>query len=415
MIPLADARAHVLAHCRPADPCLVPIAEALDLVTAERVVAPEPVPPFDNTAMDGFAVRATDTAGATTEAPVRLQVVATLAAGASRDEPLAPGEAVRIMTGAPMPPGADAVVMVERTVALGPDEVGVGHAATPGDHVRRVGDDVAAGDEVLPAGTRLRPAHLGVLASVGRAEVRVVPRLQVGVLSTGDELVGDGAPLRRGQIRESNRPMLLALVDEAGAEPVDLGLIRDDEGAVADAIRSGARTCDALVTSGGVSVGDFDVVKAVLDRLADMAWMQIAIRPAKPFAFGLVDGTPVFGLPGNPVSSLVSFELLARPALRRMMGRADVDRPLVEATAPDGLARQADGKVHYVRVAVQRAGAGFTVRSVGAQGSHQLVASAGATGLAVLADGDGVVPGGTAPVLLLDPAGVLGDDGDPPR
>ena len=234
----------------------------------------------------------------------------------------------------------------------------------------------------------------------------MVPKARVGVLSTGDELVEGGAPLRPGQIRESNRPMLLALVAEAGAEAVDLGLVRDDEAELAAVIERAATECDALVTSGGVSMGDFDVVKLVLDKIGRMRWMQVAIKPAKPFAFGLLGadepGTPVFGLPGNPVSSMVSFELFARPALRQMMGRGEPGRPEVVAVADDGLRRRPDGKVHFQRVHGAFGPDGrLHVRSTGAQGSHQLAATAGASALAVVPDGDGIAPGDDVRVLLL--------------
>jgi molybdenum cofactor synthesis domain-containing protein len=259
---------------------------------------------------------------------------------------------------------------------------------------------------VLTAGTVLRPAHLGVLSSIGVLAVPVVPRARVGVLSTGDELVEGGGPLRPGQIRESNRPMLLALVAEAGAEPVDLGLVPDDEATLTASIEAAAAGCDAVVTSGGVSMGDFDVVKAVLDRVGRMHWMQVAIKPAKPFAFGLLGtaepGTPLFGLPGNPVSSMVSFELFARPALRRMMGHRAPGRPEVLALADEGLRRRPDGKVHFTRVQGRfEADGRLHVRSTGAQGSHQLAATAAARALAVVPDGDGIPPGGEVRVLLL--------------
>jgi molybdenum cofactor synthesis domain-containing protein len=358
------------------------------------------VPPFDNTAVDGYAVRAADTAGA----PVELQAIGVLAAGAAPDTEVGPGQALRIMTGAPLPPGADAVAMVEDSEVLPGGRVRLHRTVQPGDAVRRTGDDVMDGDIVLVASTELRPAHLGVLASIGVLEVEVFPKARVGVISTGDELVEGGAPLRPGQIRESNRPMLLALVAQAGAEPIDLGLVRDDEQVLAGALEQAAASCDALVTSGGVSMGDFDVVKLVLDKIARMQWMQIAIKPAKPFAFGLLepDATPVFGLPGNPVSSLVSFELFARPALRQMMGHRRPGRPEVLAVADEGLPRRPDGKAHFTRVHASFEGDGRChVRSVGAQGSHQLAATASAGGLAVVPDGDGVPPGGDVRVLLL--------------
>ena len=259
------------------------------------------------------------------------------------------------MTGAPMPAGADAAVMVEDTERIGTDEVLIHRAVPIGASVREVGDDVRVGTELFAAGTVVRPAVAGVLASVNARLVRVVRRPRVAVLSTGDELIDDGSPLRPGQIRESNKTMLLPLVAEAGCEAVDLGVVRDDEVALETLLRDAASSYDAIVTSGGVSMGDYDVVKAVLSRIADMRWMQIAIKPAKPFAFGCSRlrrsrHIPVFGLPGNPVSSMVSFELFARPALRKMMGHAVLDRPIVMAVADDGLRRRPDGKTHYMRV-----------------------------------------------------------------
>jgi molybdopterin molybdotransferase len=230
------------------------------------------------------------------------------------------------------------------------------------------------------------------------------PRPRVGVLSTGDELIAGGAPLGPGQIRESNGRTLLALLEEDGFEPVDLGLVRDDDSAITAAIEAGAAGCDAVMTSGGVSMGDIDLVRVVLDRIGEMRWMQIAIRPAKPFAFGLVgEGTPVFGLPGNPVSSMVSYELLARPALRRMAGHPAErwHRPAVVAEAADALDRRPDGKLHLARVVGERGDDGvLRVRSAGAQGSHHLTAMARAHGLALLADGDGVAAGDPVRVLL---------------
>ncbi len=376
MIPLDDARARVLAAVPVLAPVRLPLGRTLGCATSAAIHAPEDVPPFDNTAVDGFAVRAADTTGA----PVTLRVVGTLAAGAAPERPVGPGEAIRIMTGAPMPPGADAVVMVEDSEVLdGGASVRLHRQVAPGDAVRRAGDDVHAGDLVFEAGTELRAPHLGVLASIGLLEVPVHPRARVGVLSTGDELVEDGSELRPGQIRESNRTMLLRLVEQANAEPVDLGLVRDDEAELIAVLERAAASCDALVSSGGVSMGDFDVVKAVLDRVGRMQWMQIAIKPAKPFAFGVIEHAgrvvPVFGLPGNPVSSMVSFEVLARPALRRMMGHRELDRPVIRAVVDDGLRRRADGKLHLTRVhgRFDPADGRLHVRSAGAQGSHHLV------------------------------------------
>jgi molybdenum cofactor synthesis domain-containing protein len=402
LIPLEEACAHVAERCVPMPVERVPTSAAPGLVLAESVVASEHLPPFDNTAVDGFAVQAADTAGA----PVRLKVVGTVLAGQAGDRAVGAGEAIRIMTGAPMPPGADAVVMVEDTRVDG-DEVEVHTSVSSGAALRRAGEDVQPGDEVLAPGALLGPAQVGILHSLGVRAVDVVRRARVGVLSTGDELVVGDAPLAPGQIRDSNRPALLAAVAEAGCEPVDLGCIPDDDAAIEAAFREGAASCDAILSSGGVSMGDVDLVKVVLDRIGDMRWMQIAIKPAKPFAFGVLRGgggraVPVFGLPGNPVSSLVSFELLARPALRAMMGHLAPGRTVVTAIAEDGLRRRADGKTHFVRVVVDANPPGrFVARSAGGQGSHQLGAMAQANGLAVLPDGDGVEPGGAALVMLL--------------
>ena len=399
MIPLDEARRYALAACEPFHPTAVSLADALGLVASVAVKAEEPVPPFANTAMDGYAVRAADTAGA----PVTLEVVGALAAGAAPDVEVGPGQAVRIMTGAPMPAGADAVVMVELTQP-GPDgsSVEVQGAVDVGQSVRPAGSDLALGDVVLDRGTVLTAGHLGVLASLGIRRAPVYRRARVGVLSTGDELSDDPGPLRPGQIRDSNRPTLLALLRGSGCEAVDLGLVRDDEEAISAAVRRGTEECDAVLTSGGVSVGDFDFVKTVLDRLGRMRWMQVAIRPAKPFAFGTVDGTPVFGLPGNPVSSMVSFELFARPALRQMMGHTQLDRPRARVVADQPLRRTPDGKVHFVRaVATMGADGRYHVRSAGGQGSHQLAAMAAANALAVLPDGDGVAAGAEVDALLL--------------
>ena len=399
LLPLADAQAHVLAACSPLHPSAVPLADALGLVASVPISAEAAVPPFDNSAMDGYAVRAADTA----DAPVELQDLGTLAAGSSSGLVVGTGQALRIMTGAPMPSGADAIAMVEITrPGSGPGTVAVSEVVAPGTSVRRAGSDIGVGDLVLRPGTILTPGVLGVLASLGATRAPCHRRPTVGVMSTGDELVAPGRPLGPGQIRDANRPMLLALVAETGCTPVDLGIVPDDREALRTAIADGAERCDALVTSGGVSVGDFDLSKAVLDELGDMRWMQIAIRPAKPFAFGVVAGTPVFGLPGNPVSSLVSFELLARPGLRRLLGHPTVHRPEVAAVADAPFERTPDGKTHYVRaVAGGEPDGRVHVAPVGGQGSHQLAAMAGADALVVLPDGDGAPAGADVPALLL--------------
>jgi molybdopterin molybdotransferase len=406
VIPLADAQAEVIAACTAQPAQVVDVGDALGLVLAELVTAAGDVPPFANTAMDGYAVRAADVVEASAAHPTRLTVIGTLAAGRAPHVSVGPGEALRIMTGAPFPEGADAIAIVETTRSEG-DQVWISAPAAAGEHVRRAGEDVAAGQEVFGAGTVLGPGHLGVLCSVGRERVPVVPAPVVGVLSTGDELVEGGGALLPGQIRDSNRRTLMALLRRDGFVTVDLGIAPDVEGEIERRMADGAARCDAVLTSGGVSMGDFDLVKVVLDRMGRMHWMQVAIRPAKPFAFGLVGDTPVFGLPGNPVSSMVSYEVLARPGLRRMAGRADADLHRVPVPAiVDGAALRgsADGRTSFARVQVDIGTDGrFHARSAGGQGSHQLYAMALAGGLAIVPPGEQVASGDTVPVLLLGP------------
>ena len=415
MIPLAEAQDYVLNKISRLQAAQIPLLEASGLVTSEPAVSPEPVPAWDNTAMDGFAVLSGDTADASSEMPVALEVVGTIAAGAlPPDAPkVAAGKAVRIMTGAPIPEAADAVVQVELAEPWdnGKGGIRLSQPVPSGTHIRRAGEDLKAGQTAVPANTALSPAHLGVLASIGVQEVAAYPRPKVAIFSTGDELVSGGGPLAVGQIRDSNRHSLLALLQDC-AEPVDGGVVPDDETAIEEAFSRYAAECDAVITTGGVSMGDFDYVKVVLDRLGDMRWMQIAIRPAKPLAFGTIGKTPIFGLPGNPVSCMVSFELFARPALRKMAGQAELHRRRVSALAAEPLKRHPDGKTHFARVrwhwheSNEGSGAGgesgsYIVSSAGGQGSHQLSAMADANGLAVLPDGDGIPEGGKVDLILL--------------
>ena len=402
MIPLEAVQAEIAAAVRVLEPVTVGVREARGLVLAAPLSTAEPVPPWSNTAMDGYAVRAADTAGASSSSPVRLTVVGELPAGRSpAGLVVGAGEAIRIMTGAPIPDGADAIVKVEDTDRAAPDGVFVHQPARTDDHVRPAGGDLAAGQVVFPAGTVLGPAHVGVLASVGVRSVSVHRRARVGVLSTGDELVETGR-LPPGKIRDSNRPMLRALVAETGADPVDLGTARDDEDDIASVVEDATARCDVLVTSGGVSVGDYDYVKAVLDRMGSMRWCQVAIKPAKPLAYGTVLGIPAFGLPGNPVSSHVSYELFARPATLGMMGHAERSRPEVVAVAEHDLARRRDGKLHLDRARVRIGKDGrYTVARTGAQHSNVLSGMAAANSLVLVPDGDGIPAGGDVRVMLL--------------
>ncbi|MDQ3392320.1 MAG: molybdopterin molybdotransferase MoeA, partial [Actinomycetota bacterium] len=349
MIALEDAQRTVLSQCPPLRPVSVALADAVGRVLAADAVADEDVPPFDNSAVDGYAVLSSDIASA----PAELRVVDEVAAGAASSVRLEAGQAIRIMTGAPMPDGADAVVMIEHSEILGDEAVRLDPPGAPlaaGTAVRSAGSDVRVGDIVAPAGTVVTPAVVGTLASVNARRLDLYPAVRVAVMSTGDELVSDGGELGPGQIRESNLLMLEALLIDTGCQVMNFGVIRDDETAVEAALDDAVDGNDAIITSGGVSMGEYDVVKAVLGRIAEMDWMQIAIRPAKPFAFGRLGGVPIFGLPGNPVSALVSFELMARPCLRRMMGFSKLARTSVVAITDEAIVRRPDGKVHFDRV-----------------------------------------------------------------
>ena len=404
MIPLFEAQDAVLSGCAPLAPELSDFATLAGRVLAQDVVAAEHVPPFNNTAVDGYAVRSIDTA----TVPVELRVVDTLAAGAAPTVAVGEGEAIRIMTGAPMPDGADAVVMVEDTQRVGDTHVRISRTANAHDGVRDAGSDVRAGETVFVSGTVLNAAGVGVLASVNARKVMAFPRARVALLSTGDELVVDGSPLRIGQIRESNLTMLHEMIAATGCDVINLGVVRDDEAELERVLREVSTRCDAIVTSGGVSMGDFDVVKAALSKIATMHWMQMAIKPAKPFAFGQLHSAdsqviPIFGLPGNPVSSLISYELLARPALRKMMGHTNnLLRPAITAVLDAPVKRKQDGKIHFVRVFGEFGADGrLHVRDTGPQGSHQLASTAMANGLAQVPDGNGLQAGEEVPVYLL--------------
>ena len=404
MFAIHEAQKTVLDACEVLAPVATSCEQMSGRVLAQDVVAPENVPPFANSAVDGYAVRTADTQ----TVPTELVVVDTVAAGAEPKIAVGDGQAIRIMTGAPMPKGADAVVMVEDTQRVGDDRVSISKAAKLNDAIRDAGSDVNKGDTVFVAGTVLNAAGAGVLASVNARTVMAHPQARVALLSTGDELVTDGSPLKIGQIRESNLTMLDAMIAASGCEVINLGIIEDDEALLERVLLDVIERCDAIVTSGGVSMGDFDVVKAVLSRIAKMQWMQLAIKPAKPFAFGQLQASdgrvvPIFGLPGNPVSSMISYELLARPALRKMMGHTrDLLRSTVKAVLDAPIKRKQDGKVHYVRVfgAFESDGR-LHVRDTGPQGSHQLASTALANGLAYVPDGMGIEAGAEVDVYVI--------------
>jgi len=408
LVSLEEVQRIVLNSCQPLGPIEIGLADALGFVLAEDVRATDDLPPFANTAMDGYAVRADDTAGA----PVELSVLGILRAGSSPTQTVVPGATIQIMTGAPMPPGADGIAIVERTEpgsSLG--KVRILDQVAPGAYVRPAGSDLHHGDLAVPEGTVIGPAHVGLLASVAAARIRVHARPRVGVVSTGDELVGDGAPLELGQIRDSNRQGLLAALQRDGFEGVDLGVRRDNEATISAGIRKGIESCDALITSGGVSMGEFDFVKVVLERLVrelggQVHQFKVAIKPAKPLSFASVVASggrsvPVFGLPGNPVSSMVSYQVVALPALRILAGHHSPLPHRIPAIAVDDFVRNPDGKLHLLRVIAAMGPDGrIVVRSAGEQGSHQLAALAAANALALVPDGVGITAGSDVQILL---------------
>ena len=398
MIKLEEAQDFIFGKCPKLPAAKVEISESRGLVMADSVLSSENVPPFPNTAMDGYAVRAIDTE----PAPVELKVVGTIAAGKFPDFAIGEGEAARIMTGAVIPEGADSVVMVEKTEKVNGDlGVIIKEGVEAGNFIRQPGEDFTKGTELFSSGVLIGAAHIGVFATIGLEKVTVVKRPKVGVVSTGDELVEGAVELRPGQIRDSNRHTVKALLGEMGVDVIDLGVVPDDESKIESVLISASEECDAIVTSGGVSMGDFDYVKVVLDRLGEMRWMQVAIKPAKPLAFGLLNGVPIFGLPGNPVSAMVSFELFMRPALLKMMGYKQIWRPTYKAKAVTPLLRRKDGKVHFARVSLKKKDDLYEASLLDGQGSHQLAAMANAQGLAILPDGGGVEKGDLVDVIQL--------------
>jgi molybdopterin molybdotransferase len=394
-----EARERILEGVAPLEKERVALLDTLGRVLAEDVVSDIDVAPFDNSAMDGYAVRAADVAGATPEKPVVLRVVDYVAAGSLPEKPVGPGEATRIMTGAPMPEGADAVVMVEVTRGLdldgGPEgTVEIQRAVRAEENVRFRGEDVRVGDVVLRAGERADAAAIGLMAAMGYPEVFCVRRPRVGIVSTGDELVEVGEKPGPGKIRNSNAYSLAAQVLDAGGEPHILGIARDTE-ADTRTMLARAPEFDAMLSTGGVSMGDFDVVRNVLESLGSMSFWKVAQRPGSPLTYGVIEDTPFFGLPGNPTASMVSFELYVRPVLRVLGGFTTIDRPRTPAVLEHD-ARKKAGKRYYWRgVLGEGSGGGYSVSLTGSQSSALLTSMHAANCLVVLPEDETAFPAGT--------------------
>lgn len=397
MIGVDEARERILARFHPLASDEVDLLDASGLVVVSDVVASSAVPPFRNSAMDGYAVRSADVVNP----PETLRVVDHIPAGTVSTRTLGVGEAMRIMTGAMVPDGADAVVRFEETdevdrpsTARDRREVEVRRTPRRWENVREAGEDISAGDVVIRAGTPLRAAEVGVLASLNVSLVQVHRRPLVGILASGDEVTDLGPPLAPGRIRNSNSYILATQVRQYGGVPVMLGVAGDSARDLRDALsRSGP--VDMLVTSGGVSVGDFDVVKDVLQAEGTVEIWQVRIKPGKPLAFGTIGSSPLLGLPGNPVAALVSFEQFGRPAVLKMLGRRDLDMPEVTATLTERLENRG-GRRHFVRGFLEMVDSGFQVRSTGDQGSGVLMAAVRANCLIVVPETAGFVDAGTA-------------------
>ncbi len=415
MISVEEALERILGYVSVLEPEEKPTLDALGQVLAEDVTSDMDIPPLDNTAMDGYAVRAADTLGATPENPTRLRVVGELAAGYLHEGEVAPGTAVRIMTGAPLPSGADAVVPFEDTnestshafgrFSKAVDSVLICKAVRSGANVRRAGEDVARQSLVMRRGTTLRPAQIGLLASLGRATVRVIRRPVVAVLSTGDELTEVGQPLRPGAIYDSNSYSVAAMIVQNGGIPRIVGIARDTVEDLTAKIRQGL-DADILITSAGVSRGDYDVVKDVLAREGEVDFWTVRMKPGKPLAFGAFASgerrVPHIGLPGNPVSSMLTFELFGRPALFKMMGKTRWQRPTVRAISEDRIANN-DGRRVFARAVVSQRDGRYYASLTGPQGSGILTSMSLANALAVVPeDVPAVEPGDEVSVIMLD-------------
>jgi len=389
-LSVAEALRTVLDAVHILPPVSENLINGLHRVLSEPIVAQHDLPPFANSSMDGFAIRAEDVSQASKDSPIRLKVIADIAAGQNPEEVIKTGSAARITTGAPMPRGADAVIPVEdtdenwrdRSRPL-PDSIQIYRSVDLGAYVRLAGEDIKAGDHVLSPGTVLRPQELGLIASLGYKEVSVIRQPKVGILATGDELVDVAQPLGPGQIRNSNSYTQAAQVLAAGAEPVILGVAKDSEESVRERLQLAIdKGVSLIISSAGVSVGAFDVVKSVLEADGRVLFWRFRMRPGKPLTFGSYQGVPYLGLPGNPVSAMVSFDRFARPAILKMSGYKQLERRTVSVVIEDEI--QSDGRESYLRAVVTRESGVYRASIFGGQGSHMLSSLVGANALVIV-------------------------------
>ena len=402
MISVEEALERILSTITPLNPVTVPLSSAIGLVLAEDVVAQEAIPPFANSAMDGFALLSHDSQPLHGQ-PARLQVTGSIAAGSVSEQPVTAGTAMRIMTGAPLPPGADCVIQVELTRSAGPTDswVEILQEVAPGNNIRPAAEDIQVGQTVLQRGTILYSAEIGLLATLGWPQVPVIRRARVAILGTGDELVDVSEPLRPGKIRNSNSYLLEAAVREAGADPYLLGTAHDTVESLRAKFHE-ASHYDLILTSGGVSVGDFDLVKDILQEQGQMDFWRINMRPGKPLAFGQIAGVPLLGLPGNPVSTAVTFTLFGRPLLRKLQGHTRLFKPQVPVTVEDGFQEKASRR-HYVRAQVTWQQDHFVAHTTGNQGSNIMTSLLNANALLIVPEGGTTLPAGsTAQAIMLD-------------
>ncbi|MFA5317081.1 MAG: gephyrin-like molybdotransferase Glp [Dehalococcoidales bacterium] len=405
MISVDEALEKVLSYVNLLETEEKPVLDCLGQVLAEDVASSADVPPLDNSAMDGYAVRAADINGASPKTPCLLRVIATLPAGNVSRRRVEPGTAIRIMTGAPVPDGADTVVRFEdtdetlRKQVTG--EVGILVKVAAGSNIRQAGEDISRGAKVFNKGTVIRPQEIGVLASLGRGKIKVIRRPVVAILATGDELEEIGRELRPGKIYNSNTYALAAQVARYGGQPKVLGIARDNQRSLNAKLSKGLDS-DLLITSGGVSMGDYDLVKEILAQQGEITFWQVRMKPGKPLAFGRIGKVPLLGLPGNPVSSMVSFEIFARPAMLKMMGKPPADKPVIWAVT-DSPIENRDGRRVYVRAKVEKNDGGYLARITGAQGSGILTSMARANSLIIIPeDRDKIAAGEKVQAIMLD-------------